>query len=225
MKQLKCILMFLFLVGNTFTSNAQLWKSKDYQLHDHHSFFKLEIFHQIIDEKKVDRSLLHAAMFYATNEQREKQGLEPFRHQEKFEKVAADHAADMVKYDFYSHVSVVKGKKTVRDRFLLEGINPKMVAENISSSYALNYQIGRKVYPPKNGIFQYSTGDREEILPHTYLSYARDVVRLWMESPGHRANILNPQFHYLGCGAMIFSLKTFFNMPYFKAVQCFGSDQ
>ena len=224
MNHLKYILMFSFLISNAFTCIAQHWKTTDYQLHDHHSFFKLEIIHQLIDEKKVDRSLLHAAMFYVTNEQREKHGLEPFRYQEKIEKVAADHAEDMVKYNFYSHISEVKGKKTVRDRFILEGINPKMVAENISSSYALQYQIGRKVYPPKNGIFQYSTGDREEILPHTYLSYAREVVRLWMESPGHRANILNPQHHYLGCGAMIFPLKTFFNMPYFKGVQCFGSD-
>jgi uncharacterized protein YkwD len=221
---LKGFFTFLLLGLSASISIGQHWKAKDYQLHDHLSFFDLESIHLPIDEKKVDRPLLHAAMFYVTNEYRINHGLEPFSYHEKIESVAADHASDMVKLNFYSHISKVKGKKTVRDRFNLEGLNPKTVAENISTTYALQYQMGRKVYPPKNGVFQYSTGDREVLIPHTYITYAREAVRLWMESPGHRANILNPEFQFLSCGAMIFTEKSFYNMPYFKAVQCFATD-
>ena len=35
----------------------------------------------------------------------------------------------------------------------------------------------------------------------TYLSSAEALVKQWMNSPGHRANILNPRLTRLGCGA------------------------
>jgi len=38
-----------------------------------------------------------------------------------------------------------------------------------------------------------------ELQRATYRGFAREVVRSWMESPGHRANIVNPSLAYLGC--------------------------
>lgn len=184
---------------------------------------KLPAINQPIDFNKVDRPLLHAAMFYVTNQERIKHGLKPFKHLDRMEKVAADHANDMVKYNFYSHVSRVKGKSTIVDRFKLEGLNLMSIAENISSSHGLQYQNGRKVNPPRSGLFTYASAKREVIVPHTYLSYAREVVRLWMESPSYRKSILNPHHEYLGCSAMVYGEKSFYNMPYFMGVQCFGS--
>jgi uncharacterized protein YkwD len=35
----------------------------------------------------------------------------------------------------------------------------------------------------------------------TYLDCADAIVKQWMNSPGHRANILNSRLSYLGCGA------------------------
>jgi uncharacterized protein YkwD len=35
----------------------------------------------------------------------------------------------------------------------------------------------------------------------SYLLLAKELVDIWMKSPGHRANILNAEFNYLGCGA------------------------
>lgn len=184
---------------------------------------KLAVINQPIDFKNVDRPLLHAAMFYVTNQERIKFGLKPFKHLDRMEKVAADHASDMVNYNFYSHLSRVKGKQTIVDRFKLEGLNLMSIAENISSSNALQYQNGRKVNPPRSGLFTYASAKREVIAPHSYISYAREVVRLWMESPSHRKSILNPHHEYLGCGAMVYGEKSFYNMPYFMGVQCFGS--
>jgi uncharacterized protein YkwD len=213
-------LLFLFTIQPVFSQN---WTFADYKRYDTQTFLKLPQINQPIDFKNMDRPLLHAAMFYVTNQERIKYGLKPFKHLDRMEKVAADHASDMVNYNFYSHVSRVKGKSTIVDRFKLEGLNLMSIAENISSSHALQYQNGRKVNPPRSGLFTYASAKREVIVPHTYLSYAREVVRLWMESPSHRKSILNPHHEYLGCGAMVYGEKSFYNMPYFMGVQCFGS--
>lgn len=214
------ILLLLFTIPSVF---AQNWTFADYKRYDIHAFMKLAAINQPIDFKHMDRPLLHAAMFYATNQERIKNGLKPFKHLDRMEKVAADHASDMVNYNFYSHVSRVKGKSTIVDRFKLEGLNLMSIAENISSSNALQYQNGRKVNPPRSGLFTYASSKREVIVAHTYLSYAKEVVRLWMESPSHRKSILNPHHEYLGCGAMVYAEKSFYNMPYLMGVQCFGS--
>jgi uncharacterized protein YkwD len=34
---------------------------------------------------------------------------------------------------------------------------------------------------------------------HTYLSFAEALVESWMQSPGHRKNILHKEQEYLGC--------------------------
>jgi uncharacterized protein YkwD len=38
-------------------------------------------------------------------------------------------------------------------------------------------------------------------LEYTYAELGAELVRLWMSSPGHRANLLDPGFAYLGCAA------------------------
>lgn len=171
----------------------------------------------------MDRGLLQAAMFHVTNQKRIENGLLPFEHSDAIEKVASGHASDMVNFQFYSHVSQVKGKQSVDDRFAQEGINLKLVGENISSSIGLQYQDGRKIIiPSSGGTYTYASSKREVILPHTYLSYAQEVVQLWMNSPSHRKSILNPYFVKLGCGASVFGNREFFNVPYLIGVQNFG---
>src|SRR5690606_6536268 len=163
-------------------------------------------------------------MFYVTNEERIKFGLTPFEHSEMIEKVASEHANDTVSYNFYSHVSRVSGKKTIGDRFSREGLKRMPIAENLSSSIGFQYQTGRQINIPRSGgMYTYANGKREVILPHTYLSYAKEVVQLWMNSPSHRKSILNPNFEQMGCGSQVFNNREFHNVPYLMGVQCFGS--
>lgn len=212
-----------FLIFSQFLL-AQTWIPSDYNRFTPQQFFQLAAVNQTINYKKIDRGLLQAAMFYATNEERIKYGLKPFEHSDLIEKVASEHANDMVSYNFYSHVSRVKGKKTIGERFAREGINRAYIGENISSSIALQYQEGRKInVPSSGGMYTYANSRREVILPHTYLSYAREVVQLWMHSPSHRKSILNPNFDQLGCGSQVYNNRESSNVPYFMGVQCFGS--
>lgn len=197
---------------------------EDYQNHTWESFFNSEIASQVLDPRDIDYPLLHAAIFYATNQHRAQNRLRPLEYSPKIEILAADHAHDMAKHGFFSHQSKIRNKRKLRDRFQIVGLNPSLIAENISNTAGLDYEYGRKVDPPQqSGEFTY-TGNAEKIrVPfHTYLSYAQEIVRLWMESPGHRANILNPDFKYLGCGTQLYGEKSFYNMPYFMNVQCFS---
>ncbi|WP_157243472.1 CAP domain-containing protein [Algoriphagus resistens] len=218
---LRILPVLLFLFPNTLF--GQTWIISDYQRFTPQEFFQLAAVNQTINYKKMDRGLLQAAMFFVTNEERIKHGLPPFEHSGLIEKIASEHAQDMVDYHFYSHVSRVKSKQTIGDRFAKEGLNLMSIGENISSSIGLQYQEGRQINIPRTGgMYTYASSSREVILPHTYLSYAQEVVKLWMNSPSHRKSILNPHFVKLGCGASVFGNREFHNIPYLIGVQNFG---
>lgn len=187
-------------------------------------FLSLKTLDEPIDFENIDYPRLRSALFYFTNEERKKAGLSPFASNNAIENAAQGHADDMVNFGFYSHTSKVRNKKTVTDRMQLAGVNGFYFGENICSTYGLQYQTGRKVNPPyPKGQFTYAfTSQREVIPPHTYGSFAKSVIKLWMDSPGHRTNILNPKFTTLGCGVRLYQERKFYNMPYFMAVQNFS---
>jgi len=54
--------------------------------------------------------------------------------------------------------------------------------------------------------------------PHTPESFAAALVAYWMDSPGHRANILSTTPSTLGCAATMYMQHRF---PMYKAVQVF----
>ncbi len=39
------------------------------------------------------------------------------------------------------------------------------------------------------------------MVPGCGVAAAAQTVRIWLDSPGHRANLLNPRFHWVGAGA------------------------
>jgi uncharacterized protein YkwD len=199
--------------------------STDYLRTEVQSFLKQESLHRAIDFKNIDYPLIQAALFTLTNEERIKHGLKPFQISKEAESSASGHAQDMVTYNFYSHTSPIRFKRTLRDRLNRSGINPKNIGENICSTFGLQYESGKKVSKPQRpGEFYYLNTTKSELIPpHTYLSFAKSVVKLWMDSPNHRQNILNPSFTHLGCGASVYFEKSFYGMPYFMAVQNFIS--
>ena len=115
-----------------------------------------------------------AAIFHATNIERKKNNKPYFIHSDTLFVVAQGHSNDMVGYNFFSHISPVKEKRTVSDRFMKAGLTNRSRAENIAK-YTLK---------------------KEE----TYWSAAKTIVNGWMNSAGHRRNILDSRLRYLGCG-------------------------
>jgi len=44
---------------------------------------------------------------------------------------------------------------------------------------------------------------------------AKRMVRMWMDSPGHRRNLLNPRYHHLGIGSVYSRGGTLYNVQDF----------
>jgi uncharacterized protein YkwD len=214
-------LLFFFL---TLSGHSQTKGMPDFFQLPSGEFFRISQLNTPILFEKVDYHLLHAAIFHLTNQERTRIGIAPLVHSKEIQAAAEGHAKDMVIHRFYSHTSPIKFKRTLRDRLNRQGINPKYIGENISSTFGIQYEEGKKVAKPMNpGEFNYlqASSTAGPIPPHTYHSFAQMVVLLWMNSPPHRQNILNPLFTHLGCGTQVYFDKNFYEMPYFMSVQNF----
>lgn len=106
-----------------------------------------------------------------TNQERADHGLAPLARHQALENAAAEHSQEMRELNYFSHTSPTAGKATTRQRVNQYGINPQMVAENI---------------------FECSGYDLELT--------ARFAVEAFMQSPGHRQNVLNPSATHIGVG-------------------------
>ena len=174
------------------------WNNENYEVYNYNSFQKLEFIHEKIQRDKIDYDLLNASIFFATNIQRVKYKRKPFEFSKALYHSAQEHSEDMVKYNFYSHTSKVKGKKTMSDRLNRVGISNAYMAENIYNFF-LNSP--------------------------TYWSLAEGLVEGWMNSKGHKANILNRDYRYLGCGSKYYFNKEWPDSFYVKSTQNFSSKE
>ena len=205
------------------TVGESAWKDEYYAKYDFKSFLNLAVSNQRIDMTEIDYPLLNAAIFYETNKERAKAGLPVFGHSEGLEQAAQNHSTDMVKFGFFSHTSPVKGKETPAKRIALTGVHGSTSGENIAETFGIEYEPGKSIFPPdKNGGFFSYSYKGKPILNQTYIGFAETIVKQWMESPGHRANILLTNFKYLGTGAAHFSNKAFYNIDEFRCTQNFS---
>ncbi len=127
----------------------------------------------VIDENNVDFEFLSAAIFFETNYQRFKYGLKRYVYSHVLYQAAYEHSYDMVVEGFFDHTNP-NDSSTPSDRIRHYGQWYGSCGENILNSFI-------------------NTG-------YTYLEYAKRLVDLWMNSPGHKANILNANFKRLGVG-------------------------
>jgi uncharacterized protein YkwD len=203
--------------------NAAGWTEDDYAAVTVDDFRKEARFLERLDFTDIDYPRLHAAIFYATNEIRLKRGLTYLEYAPELERSAFGHARRMAEKNFFSHTdSTDRRYATPNDRGRLAGIANPFLAENIADTFAIAYAAGKNVYPRSGakGSFSYAP-DGPLLPPHTYLSFADDVLKIWMNSSGHRANILSTNALQLGCGTYLYYKSSFYGMPMFKAVQNF----
>ncbi len=218
------IIFYVLFSSILFSQNSvekSIWNKELYDKYNERSFINFQSFNNIIDIKKIDYPLLHAAVFYCTNTERVKRGLKPFKWNLNLEIAAYNHSKDMVKRNFYDHLS----SKNVRNRGLLAGIVNPFIAENIAVKSPLKYKEGKGYYTHEknssiNGEYRFSHNDDEsDLIPfHSYLSLAKEFIKSWMNSNGHRDNILSKNGLELGAG---FYLKIDDYGPEFYGTQNF----
>ncbi|MSU45804.1 MAG: CAP domain-containing protein [Lacunisphaera sp.] len=157
-----------------------------------------------IDFTNYDRGLMAAAIFHETNRVRRQLQLRLILHLPKLDE-AADLQASMGSFQLeLSHRNPVPSLADVIDRVRSVGLKPLVAAENIALTATLDADPKTtSVVPRQEGggprFYDARTGRKLEAM--SYAGFAAAVVRLWMESPGHRANVVNPELDFLGCSA------------------------
>jgi uncharacterized protein YkwD len=184
-------------------------------------FRKYEPFNTKIDVKDFNAEILNAAVFFATNEIRKKHKLPQLKYNASLGVAATMHSTDMAKGNFFNHTNYKNKKhKEPEDRAILAGIDNPHIAENIIEGFLLAYTSGDVVISGDPGIF-YKDENYIPIPSRTYLELADELLRQWMDSDGHRTNILAKDAVELGCGSALFHMKDFNEMPCVKCTQNF----
>ncbi|GDX52105.1 hypothetical protein LBMAG27_11520 [Bacteroidota bacterium] len=178
-----------------FASFFSVVEPSTYYQFDYKIFYQLQEVNQNIDWTNTNVQLLEAAIFQCTNEQRLKNSKSIFKYAEDLNKSATYHSNSMVKYTFFSHTNEYEKKmKAFYQRMKFFGASFNGCGENIA----------------------YSEYDDS----YTYLEVAKDIVELWMNSEGHRMNILSADYKELGCGIAIKKVNSFYRV---YATQDFGA--
>jgi uncharacterized protein YkwD len=154
-----------------------------------------------IDVAAFDRGLMAAAIFHETNRVREKSGLSLFRRLPRLDEAAELEAAVGKVYQPPSHTNPFPLIGTPAARVKFVGLKARKVAENIAllSIYDVAAGIGVGVTEREGRKQAVHPRTLEELSPATYRGFAANVVQAWMDSPGHRANVVDPALAYLGC--------------------------
>ncbi len=182
-----------------------------------------------IDPNNVDYNLLQAAIFFYTNQYRKSKRLKPVEFKSNLCSAAMHHTKEMGDKRFYDHVNRKdRSMRTVMDRAKHFGFYGGAVGENLALEFLIDYKAEASYWHEQtDGGLKFFYGDsghnRGYIPPHTYLSLGKSIVKAWINSPGHRANLLEKEFMYLGVGVYVEpETQGNANIPRIFAAQVFG---
>jgi uncharacterized protein YkwD len=157
---------------------AQKWTPQEYQNWNQSNFRNCQLFHQKFNQHDPDYQLLNAALFYLTNDTRLKYRKPVLAYHAALEIAAYNHSYHMAESTFFSHENNIDARRRkTDDRGKLAGIVNPYIAENIV------YFINSNSY--------------------SYLDIAIEALDIWMNSPGHRSNILAENGVQFGCGVYV----------------------
>lgn len=170
---------------------------------------------------------LNYAIYEKTNALRARKSLSALVYSKDLSVVCSLHSTQMKKYDFFSHTNPYNPLlKDVKDRISYFNLTFSKVTENIADVPFLNFR-GEQKYKFKkinNQFLFFSTKTGKQFFDHDIDSFSDYVLDSWMNSTGHRKNILDKSVTYLGCGAVLYfkEIDNEFQMPYLKVTQNFG---
>ncbi len=121
------------------------------------------------------------------NLEREKHGLKILGYDEKLASIAKSHSKDMANNEYFSHETP-------------EGLDPTDRAGK--ADYVCRYQIGNLIYSGIGENIHMVKGPSVSFFS-TPESIAELAVSGWMDSPGHKKNILTSNFSNEGIGVSI----------------------
>ena len=206
----------------TLTTSINL--AQDYYSTSSTEFFEQGLADDTATLESLNLELLQAVIFHSTNLERSKK--QQFKYGVNLEKGASFHSSEMLTNGFFSHINR-KNKKYKTPAHRAEKFKAKYAAvgENILEEIALDYK-DNSLYDSEleNGTYVFYHNDNgKKVRELTYKEIADKMVRSWMHSPGHKANILSKNYTHLGVGVAI--KKTPYatdDLPTIFATQLFG---
>ena len=141
-------------------------------------------------------SIIENWILYYTNAEREAAGLRPLTHDPAISRTARAHSQTMTEFGLYHEIH----GKGPTDRALEVGYHCRAYHGDGSYSFGLSENIYK--HPKITGWLKTST----EIVPtsfHNDQAMAEALVQGWMNSPGHRRNILDSSARRIGIGIAI----------------------
>jgi uncharacterized protein YkwD len=121
-----------------------------------------------------NRGPIRAAVLCLINEERSSRGMAKLRANAKLRAAAEKHSANMTANNFFDHVSPA-------------GTTP------LERVKAAGYLAGASSWAVGENI---AWGEQQ-------LSTPGEIMKAWMDSTGHRANILNRRFRHIGIGVAV----------------------
>lgn len=163
-------------------------------------FYKRADANRALDPAHVDLHLFDAALVFASNKVRQQNGKKPLAYQSKLRDAAFTHSYLMVKQNFFDHVNPKPGPyATMSSRISNFGFNGQEMGENIAKGYI---DLSKQ---------------------KTYIQVAEDVIKQFMNSPPHKANLLKTSFQWVGEGAYFYAKPDNAQFWYFCVTQDFGT--
>lgn len=166
------------------------------------AFFKLPELQARITADSVNYPLLDAALFHRTNQERAKAHLPLFTFNQRLHTMAHDHSAEMASLHYFAHESPTPANASLADRLKNAGLAPQTAGENIAVLPAREMGSGQYIIQgdPPNEIY-IDKQSHKRLDYYTYAEFADAALTQWMNSPPHKADILNKSFLYLGAAA------------------------
>jgi len=141
----------------------------------------------ILSDKMTKEELAEMEVHRLINLEREKYGLKILGYDEELASVAKLHSIDMANDEYFAHETP-------------EGLSPTDRASK--ADYVCRYQIGNLIYSGIGENLHMVKGSSVGFLS-TPESIAELAVSGWMDSPGHKKNILTSNFSKEGIGVSI----------------------
>lgn len=147
----------------------------------------------VVPAGRINQKLLSDAVREEVNYHRCRAGLSPVSNAgAPLAKEARAHSRWMAKSQQLTHRSTVPGRASLKQRIRASGVNFRTGSENIGMVH--RYQIDNRRFKILNASqCKFATQSGQPLPAHSYASLARHIVNLWMDSPGHRRNILDRQ--------------------------------
>lgn len=146
---------------------------------------------EIAESSELDKQTLEKEIHGRVNQERSEQGLQEIDFDDDLAEIARGHSKDMVSNGFFSHRSPTNG--TLEERYESAGYNCQVGMSG--SQYSTGGENIAKTWYEKSidtGEGTTFLGDIEEV--------ADFVIQQWMNSPGHRENLLQSYWQNEGIG-------------------------